>query len=85
MCFRWLIYRLRISASTGTIVDATRLEPPCSASSQTWIESDVVTAAFPRSCGATIDVWRYPAGGPPTKSGQGPEDPLGVTISARSK
>ena len=25
-------------------------------------ESEVVTAAFPRSCGATIDVWRYPAG-----------------------
>jgi hypothetical protein len=80
-----LIYRLRISGSTGTIVGATRLKPPCGALSQTWIQSDTVTAAFPHSCDATIDVWRYPVGGPPRKSAQGPADPIGVTISVPPK
>jgi hypothetical protein len=81
----YYIYRLRISGSTGTIVGATRLKPPCGALSQTWIQSDTVTAAFPHSCDATIDVWRYPVGGPPRKSAQGPADPIGATISVPPK
>ncbi|MFZ0573118.1 MAG: hypothetical protein WA304_09270 [Candidatus Cybelea sp.] len=70
-----LIYRLRIWGSTGAIVGATRLKPPCSAVSQTWIERDVVIAAFPHSCDATIDVWRYPAGGPANEKRARPRRP----------
>jgi hypothetical protein len=76
-----VIYRLKISGSTGSIIGKTRLKPSSCLPVQTWIAGGRIASSCPDASGSTIDVWRYPNGGRPTKSGPGSGEPDGTTIS----
>jgi len=72
-----VIYRLQISGSAGTVIGTTQLQPSNCAFAQAWIQGKSVAA----TCGKIVDIWKYPTGGNPTKTGTLSEIPLGITIS----
>ncbi len=75
-----LIYRLKITGSTGTVIGTARLKAACGLT-QTWVHGDDVASSYAGSSGSTVDLWAYPTGGNATGSGPGSNVPIGTTIS----
>jgi hypothetical protein len=83
-----LIYRLRISGSSATVVGSTEVSSSKNNyKGQTWIKGDtIVGTGYAKRAYVTAFLWRYPAGGAArrqiTKAGgvRGP-DVSGVTVS----
>lgn len=77
-----VIYRLKISGSTGSVIGETRLRPSSCIPVQTWISgARIASSCLDLTGGSTVDLWRYPDGGTPTKTGSGSSEPDGTTIS----
>jgi hypothetical protein len=82
-----VIHRFTVSGSRGKVVGSTRLiTHQMFHAAETWIQGDAVVAVYvysacPSLCPTAVSLWRYPAGGKPTKSISGLDEPLGVTVS----
>jgi hypothetical protein len=82
-----VIHRFTVSRSRGKVVGSTKLiTHQIFAAVQTWIQGDAVVAVYvdsacPSLCPTAVSIWRYPAGGKPTKSISGLDEPLAVAVS----
>jgi hypothetical protein len=77
------LYELAVSGRTATVTATTPLDDACDVA-QAWIGAGRIAGGNYDYChhrGGSVDLWPYPAGGKPSASVTGLDEPVGAVVS----